>query len=199
MPFLTTRRRHGTPRNRDALLVSERWFGLGIVLLTCAWVAVAAYAVYPILPYSPFRLPFGEGLETQSVLPQGWGFFTRDPREPRTFVFVHESNRWRSALLGPHGKPANAFGFNRVSRGQGVELGMLQSLLHNRKWARCRYEVHVCLDGLPRGVVIRNSFPQPTICGTVGVVLRRPVPWAWRRTARDSAVPSVVYKAVVLC
>ncbi len=51
------------------------------------------------------------------VVPQGWGFFTRDPREPITQAWVRDgSGEWLAASRGPNATLRNAFGLDRSSR-----------------------------------------------------------------------------------
>ncbi|MFS2029759.1 MULTISPECIES: SdpA family antimicrobial peptide system protein [unclassified Curtobacterium] len=51
------------------------------------------------------------------VAPQGWGFFTRDPREPITQAWARaETGRWQPVSRGPNATLENAFGFDRASR-----------------------------------------------------------------------------------
>ncbi|HXH36200.1 MAG TPA: SdpA family antimicrobial peptide system protein [Plantibacter sp.] len=53
----------------------------------------------------------------KEVAPQGWGFFTKDPRTPFVTAYTMTDQRtWAHVTRGPNALPSNAFGLNRESR-----------------------------------------------------------------------------------
>ncbi len=167
---------------------------LGVV-----WMVGVLYAVYPVLPFNPARLPLSETVETQFWVPEGWAFFTRNPREPRMLIYVEEGDGWQSALMGPHARASNLFGFNRASRAQGVEMGMLFTEVRQGPWQPCTGPIPECLDSLSPADTLVNISPRPTLCGVVGLAQQEPVPWAWSRSRKPITMPSEVIKLKVAC
>jgi antimicrobial peptide system SdpA family protein len=159
-------------------------------VLALAWVVLIAYCIQPVLPYNSVRLPGGRSLNALLLAPQGWGFFTRSPREERQFVFGRGPDGWRPLLRVPHARLANTLGLNRKSRAQGVEMGLLLQEAPTNGWQACEDAVAACLNRLPRGQAARNVSPNPTLCGTVAVVLQEPVPWAWLPSSPPVQMPS---------
>lgn len=160
--------------------------GLFTAALAAGWIALFAYGATLALPFNPVRLPGVAQLQTRIWFPQGWGFFTRDPREEDIIVHVRDAaGTWQPAGLGPNSRPRYLLGLDRAARAQGVELGLLMAELPTKAWQPCaREDAGTCLEALPVAATVTNPTPRPSLCGAVGVVLRPPVPWAWARSRR---------------
>ncbi|GAA2878607.1 SdpA family antimicrobial peptide system protein [Streptosporangium fragile] len=175
--------------------------GRVLVAMTAFWAVVVFYVVHTALPSNALRLPGQEQLRQSilSVVPQGWAFFTKSPRDPQIGVWrVDASGAWHDARLGPHSKPANVLGFNRRSRAQGVELGIMQTAARNT-WTRCdRGDIPACLRTTPTALTLRNPSPDPILCGTVGMSLQEPVPWAWAADG-STRMPAKVTRVEITC
>ena len=163
------------------------------------WIVFAVYCVHPALPYSSVRLPGTQAVNRLVLAPQGWGFFTRSPREDRQLVYGRGRDGWKSAAKGPHAQLRNELGLDRSSRAQGVEIAMLMGAGAARAWRACEGKVTACLDTLPRGAAVRNPSPNPSLCGTVAIVNRPPVPWAWVRSPVPVEMPSRILPLEVSC
>jgi antimicrobial peptide system SdpA family protein len=173
-----------------------------LVAVAMAWSVLTLYAVHIELPVNALDLPFESSIKTtlQAVVPEGWGFFTRDPREARLLPFLRTEGSWLGASEGPNGEPWNAFGFNRAARAQGVEMGLLETMVPNNAWKECSDEIPNCLDTAASSVQVSNPTPSPTLCGDVGLAQREVVPWAWAASTPDeSQMPSKVVRLNVKC
>jgi len=184
---------------KDDRQISLRGLGTFAVGLAAFWAVLALYVVHAALPYNPLQLPYAHALRTQVWAPEGWAFFTRDPREPRPYLYRLEGREWASASLGPHARPSNAFGMNRRARAQGVELGLLLENVSVRSWEKCETEPMGCLGRAPAAARVANGSPRPSLCGTIGVVRQPPVPWAWARAPKPVVMPSNVIRLEVSC
>ncbi|WP_426516611.1 SdpA family antimicrobial peptide system protein [Diaminobutyricibacter sp. McL0618] len=119
----------------------------------------------------------------QTISPQQWAFFTKSPREPSYEPFVLNDARWRSGALFPHSRSDNLFGWDRQSRAQAIELGMLYADAESTQWHVCADSgTVVCLTAAladSRWPTTTNMSPEPTLCGKIGLVEREVTPWAW--------------------
>lgn len=177
-----------------------RWLGLSALSLGAVWLIVSVYAVHAALPSNPISLPFENQISVRSWLPQGWGLFTKDPRQERMFMFGRQDDgRWNSLSLAPLARASNAFGLNRASRAQGVEADRLFVKLANKDWRACQDEPVRCLEMASVVATLHNVSPRPTLCGDVGLVLQPPVPWAWSRSGSKIVMPSRVARLKVGC
>ena len=181
------------------LKASDAALGGIAIAVGLAWAVAIGYATYPALPHSPIHLPFAEQAQTLLWAPEGWAFFTRDPREEKQTVYIKRDSEWRSALLAPHGRLFNIVGLRRKSRSQGVELALLMNGLPANLWQPCTASLQQCLAQLPRGQAVHNISPAPTMCGTIAVVLQKPVPWAWAGSSRPVTMPCRILALEVSC
>lgn len=175
--------------------------GLGGIAIAVglAWLVVIGYALHPTLPYSPVRLPGARMAHSFLWAPQGWSFFTRDPREEDRTVYVRRDSVWESAMLAPHDRLSNLGGLRRKSRAQMVELALLLEGIPADAWQPCAASLQECLGRIPQGRAVRNTAPAPSMCGTIAVMLQRPVPWAWARSSKPVTMPYRMLSLEVSC
>ncbi|MFJ6054684.1 SdpA family antimicrobial peptide system protein [Streptomyces sp. NPDC092307] len=136
----------------------------------------------------------------RALVPEGWAFFTRSPREEQATVWglAAGGSRFHERGLGPYAQPANGFGWNREARALNLEIGILQTAVSDR-WAPCPGgDVSACLQREP-ALAIRNEAPEPLLCGSVGISLREPVPWAWAEGQDPNGMPTRVARLDVSC
>jgi antimicrobial peptide system SdpA family protein len=191
-----------TPRPVAASYVDPRLMGGVLLMLAITWSVLILYAVHIELPVNALDLPFESSIKPnlQAVIPEGWGFFTRDPREARLLPYVRPAGDWQSASEGPNGEAWNAFGLNRAARAQGVEMGLLEFAIPTDAWKDCTEEIGSCLDKLPTSMQVSNPTPHPTLCGDVGFAHRDTLPWAWAASVPDeTTMPSKVVRLTVKC
>jgi antimicrobial peptide system SdpA family protein len=190
----------GSVTSSKSTTCGDRRLGLLVLALGAFWAVLFTYAVHGSMPFNPLRLPFENKLQTMRWIPEGWKFFTRDPREEDLLYFVvGTSGVWVSAHRGPHSRPSNALGLNRVSRAQSVEAGLLYSKIPKTLWAQCNGHPVKCLESSPVGKALKNISPRPTLCGTIGLVMQKPVPWAWSHSRDAMNMPSRVIRLEVSC
>ena len=188
----------GHPSDLRADRVRWRKLGAGAIVLAAPWVVLLCYSLQAALPSNPVKLPAQHRLLlfARQVLPEGWSFFTRDPREKDVLLFTRSpERRWGSAHVGPYARPRWVFGWSRRPRAQGLELGLLLASVTKDDWRPCD-AIDACLgsaEGSP-SVVVENISPVPTLCGDLALVSAEPVPWAWARNlGRFHQPQSVVF------
>lgn len=179
-----------------------RRLGLLALGLLLGWSTVTMYALHAALPYNPIRLPFEDRLDMRLILPEGWAFFTRDPREDRMQPYLRGADgQWSTASMTPNFQPKNFFGIDRAARAQGVEMGLLLEAARQVERSACEEEPQVCLGRATVGRTLRNISPSPSLCGQVGIVFQRAVPWAWSRSSQGKPItmPSKILRLDVEC
>lgn len=181
---------------------ADRRLGVVVVALGLGWTVVVAYVVIGQLPATALRLPGQQAVSerAQVIAPQGWAFFTRSAREPREIAWSPAAGgTWRRATLGPHAEPRNLWGFDRRSRAEGIERGMLLANVPADRWRDCRAEITACLGLAGPSVPVHNPAPDPVLCGTLGVTRQEPLPWAWASAASHTHMPLKVVRLEVTC
>jgi antimicrobial peptide system SdpA family protein len=177
-----------------------RALGAGGILVGAFWSLVALYALHPALSFNPLHLPFETNLRMQRWTPEGWKFFTRNPREDHALLLGRdEDGTWRRLSLGPNFTLRNYLGFGRLPRAQGIELGLLMHNVPKGNFVACSDAPEKCLDSIEHSVDLVNHSPEPTLCGTVGFIMQKQVPWAWALLPLKSPMASRVMRLEVKC
>lgn len=183
--------------------MSDRKSSSGIACLALAlgagWSTLALVTIEASREDNALRGSRDRARHVALLAPQGWGFFTRDPREDDFDVLAHDGQRWRTLFEHPNFRWAHALGWSRSARAQAVEFGLLSAELDMDGWTPCEADVDGCIAGLETRQVLTNPSPRPTLCGDVVVVTHPPVPWAWARSARGVTMPSKLMRVSIEC
>jgi antimicrobial peptide system SdpA family protein len=159
------------------------------LILIIVWLIVAAYALHGSLKSSVIRLPEERAVKAAYWLPQGWAFFTRDPREPQVVPLrVLSGGRWVSLESGPYGRLNGVFGLDRSSKAQGVEIGMILHDIPDKLWRECDEAVPLCLNKMTDGATEENRALRKTLCGDLAFVSQPILPWTMAQHRLDSVI-----------
>ncbi|WP_438292793.1 SdpA family antimicrobial peptide system protein [Streptomyces sp. HUAS TT7] len=196
---LTDRIQLRSPAPGHTVAVPRSWATATIV----AWVIACLYVAQSFLPHNVISLPWQDNTRKAAtvVAPQGWAFFTKSAKDAQYAPYRVNDGKWQSAALTPHSRTSNAFGLDRASRSQGIEIALL---LHqdNAKWTSCE-ETPSLTDCLTRAaaqaIKTTNPSPAPTLCGRAAVAEMRPTPWAWRNLSPERHTPERVVVWDVKC
>lgn len=173
-----------------------------MVVLAVLWTLVAGYVVHAQLPKNTMELPFERDAHLVMLVfaPEGWAFFTKNPREP---VFVpyalDRSGIWRSVAVGSYDEPRHLFGASRTPRAQGVEMGLLASAVSGSAWQTCNALVEDCLRNAQEWLVAANPSPAATLCGKIAIVRQELLPWAWAAARGSTVMPSTFVRIDARC
>lgn len=147
---------------------------------------------------SPLRATYRTRRAMLALFPQGWAFFTRDPRE--SLDRLYRPGTPPEPLLYANSSARSLFGLSRRARAKNVELAAL--LLHapSEEWHDCLDSLPRCLEQLPGdAAAVTNTSLTQQICGPVVVERQPPVPWAWGRGLTTVHMPSRVVRFEVRC
>jgi antimicrobial peptide system SdpA family protein len=182
----------------------RRWrLGLAGLLFAAPWIVLAWYSLQAAFPANPLTLPAQHRLLpcARPILPEGWSFFTRDPREADILIFrLSDGGGWQSVRSGPYAQWRHAFGWSRRPRTQGLELGIILATLTRADWHSCRTTEACLAETLhAEAIVVSNPSPVPSLCGKLALIKASPVPWAWARNLGRFHQPEAVAFVVSGC
>jgi len=181
-------------------LLEDRHVRSGIIFLVISffWMYIFAMSIHYVLPANALPgLPLEHKLKVVTWFPQGWGFFSKNPREPAFKVI--SLSEGKLAPQWPNNLPSNWFGTRRVGRSQGIEAGLLSTKVPESAKRQCEKKPVECLAEIKDAVKLENPTPNPTLCGELGFVFQEPVPWAWSNNAEGLEMPSTVMKVNITC
>ena len=175
------------------------FLGIYFILISCVWLLFFGYSIHAALPFNPVKPPLEHRSEIRAIAPQGWSFFTRNPREEHIVAFKKDSRDEWSALGRPNASPSNLFGLRRTTRAHNIEIGLLAMSLNKRQWTPCKESLNLCMKKIPQAVSLVNHSPAAALCGEIALVKQSPVPWAWSRSKRKVVMPSKAVWLNVSC
>ena len=111
-------------KNKNELIVSKK--ALLFIMIIIIYFVLFFSATMSIMknnPINDFIQPTNKVVH--EVLPQGWAFYSKNPRD-NTYNVVRTSSGDK-AVQFPNANTLNYFGFSRYGRSQGVEVGRLIS------------------------------------------------------------------------
>lgn len=131
-----------------------------------------------------------------NFIPQGWAFFTRDPREAQITIYKIEND----TILNPHPQRhssfTNLFGLKRTSSKLLTELQLLKlktvdSLYSDAKW---NYQNNKFEKISTNTFAFKNEIYDPILLGDFVVVYQKPVPWAWSKSIKEIKMPAKIIR-----
>jgi len=166
------------------------------ILLICFWGLVGFTLLFVYSPFNPTILPERYRAFSIKFTPQGWGFFTRNPREQSLSVYQKVGANWVKKTV-----PNIYFkmGAGRDMRMQGAELGSLLQMVSTQRWKNYRQgEFAIQADSLP-SLTLVNKYMHPSLCGEIVVKSQEPLPWAWSKDGKDNFMPYRLLKLNIDC
>ncbi|WP_338473376.1 SdpA family antimicrobial peptide system protein (plasmid) [Niallia sp. XMNu-256] len=171
-----------------------KWFYTFFAIL----LLVVMLSIISALPQNPLTLNKTNDTLFSQLLPQGWGFFSKNPREE--FLNVYSTNSEISAQW-PNMKLTNLFGVDRTGRAQGTELGLIIPELQETDFKECNKDIDDCIADMKdvQPIEIYNSTPKKTLCGEQYITLQEPMPWAWSSSTERTYKSSKLAKVELVC
>ena len=178
-------------------LKATRYATTGVLATLWSWLILTVF--FAAIPDSPMRLSTKDRAAVMTVLPEGWGFFTRSPREEGVYAYGRAEDGWSELTFGAT-SARNWFGLLRASRVQGVELGGISGVVPEESWTEHRDPFHPTADlGSIPMLDVSNTAIAQTMCGEVLLERRRPIPWAWSGSGKAIRMPARYVRLVVDC
>lgn len=117
---------------------------------------------------------------TFKVFPQGWGFFTRNPRENLTKCYIFDESY--KNIITQCSSSKYVFGLDRACRAKHAELEVLLSQVQDSLWKKRLIQkdsLSLVFSNEKLLDTVVNVFHSPSIFGEVILVKEDRLPWAW--------------------
>lgn len=132
------------------------------------------------------NLGFGKKYAVATLLPEGWGFFTRDARG-RQFVLYQEQLPTNKLTLVTHENASreNWLGLSRMSRRINMEFSRLLDRVPDNAWVERQGPTRFPAVAGGQVIVLDSADLKNQLCylrkGNYVAVSYIPVPWAWSK------------------
>lgn len=133
------------------------------------------------LPHSTMNISKDTKTNIVSLLPQGWAFFTRSPKEEKILVYkVHPSGLKKISMSNPDEK--NLFGISRLSRRLTMETSIVLHEAKKISWTEKTGVEHPPINSLePLHIQSTNNIIRNIQSGQYLIYKEKPIPWAWKK------------------
>lgn len=145
-------------------------------ILIVFWLIVLSYIFKSSLPVVS-DLTYENKATLFNFVPQGWGFFTRDPREDELILFEIKNNSIER-FTKTNSAISSFFGVSRKNRLINVESGILLPEIEDSLWKSMKGR-ELILDKTLKTDTIINRFHPCNIKGDFFFVKQERIPWAW--------------------
>lgn len=192
-------RQIGTPERDDEYFRAPKYFyALGVIVIVFLVVEVLLASVPSSTVASSASTP-SHFIFVRTILPQGWAFFTRDPRMPSVSVYQPGKDSWSRTSSISNSDIHEMLGANRKIRTEQYEIESLVQNSSSSQWIVCETDnLLQCLHVSHSSVqTVKTISEDPRFCGPVALVREDPVPWAWAQTT--SQMPAELKFLNVVC
>ena len=157
-----------------------------LIALILGWLVGCVIVICTSVGFTPFRLKASNKINAFQMIPQGWGFFTRDPREDKLIVY-RKSDNSLTKITQPNFSIENLFGLSRRGRMRQLQLGNL-ILPYYRYMQPC--ERKDPLECAPDSIFsVKSVFHKSMLKGEYLIVKQATLPWAWSKSRKDQFNP----------
>lgn len=169
------------------------------VCLTLFWGSVIVGLTLTYATESPFWETSKHRQNAIRMAPQGWEFFTRNPREPTNQVYVQRDGQWTLDDRFYAGSRSLKMLVQR-NRLVDVELAHLLAQVKDSTWTECEEGLRACTEaGRFERVAVANESNLRNVCGSFLIERQRPTPWAWTADSDDLYMPAKLVAIDVDC
>jgi antimicrobial peptide system SdpA family protein len=131
-----------------------------------------------------------------TFFPEGWGFFTKNPRDPQLEVYKIEDEIAKKINMSNH-SAFNFFGLSRKARVIGYESSMIASEIDKKKWKSNQTEKITYFVNDSSIIVSRKKGFKFLIPGDYILKMFEPIPYAWANKNQENNNPYSVVKVKI--
>lgn len=148
-------------------------------LLLCLFWLLILWQVFKASLPIPSGSSFAVKQSFFSVLPQGWGFFTRDPREEQVLFYRLDTNGKAQLFTKTNSDKSFFFGASRRNRTASIEAGALLAAIQKTAWIPKAGGDTLLFDADSQTDTLHNAFKPSSIVGNFILVKQQRTPFAW--------------------
>jgi antimicrobial peptide system SdpA family protein len=122
----------------------------------------------------------------KKTIPEGWGFFTKSPREDLIEIYRVENKKIEKVELR-NTSYTSFFGASRKNRKLSMEVSIMSELVNESEWLK---KTDMAKLVIPNKIVkVDNKNLKYLKGGEFVLIKRQIVPWAWTDIVKPNQVP----------
>jgi antimicrobial peptide system SdpA family protein len=131
------------------------------------------------------------------IFPEGWGFFTKNPRDLAMEIYKIENGKLK-LLDGTNGSSTNLYGLSRSARLIGYETSTAVSEIDSKQWTNCKTRNIKDNINIKTYVIKKRNYFNHLKAGVYLVKAFKPIPFAWSKSNQQKFNPFSVIKIQIL-
>jgi len=156
-----------------------------LVIAICSLMTFLSFST-SIRKDTAIKIPYELKKPFKSFFPQGWSFFTRDPREANIDLYKYNREGNLNKILISGSEPTNLFGISRKARIVGYEVSNILGNIPQNKWIeKDKNNLFTSMDSIPVLNIGEKTNLQLLKKGKYLLVESKPIPWVWRNYPKD--------------
>jgi antimicrobial peptide system SdpA family protein len=186
--------------NISFLFIRRYGYLLTFTLLFFASLLLVTSIFFTSISFNPIQNRYGNKQLIFTFLPQGWSFFTRNPREAQVLLYKIDGKRI-IPITQKHSSYKNLFGLIRKSSIYTSEIQIIRSKINDSLFFNTKWNYQENKIGLvPKGkITIYNEIFSPLLCGEYLLVFQEPIPWAWSKNMKSIKMPAKIIRINIKC
>lgn len=124
------------------------------------------------------------------MLPQGWGFFTKNPREVYFELFKLSNNGSEPIeIFTKNSSWKNGFGLSKDNRYIGFEISTLVKYVPHEAWKNAKGSFNEAKMDSTYTLEVKENFKMLEEDTDYVIIQRKPIPYAWASTGQEEHRP----------
>lgn len=169
---------------------------IGLICLT----ALLSVVFFSVIKFNPVQDGFVRRM-VFAIVPQGWSFFTRSPREAQTIIY-EISNNELTLVDHRHSSLRHLIGLNRRASVVMSEMQIVRAELPDSIFMTTEWNYQAGVTGkypVASSKEVENKLFKPILCGEFLLVFQEPVPWAWSKSLSTIKMPAKAARITITC
>lgn len=163
------------------------------LFLATLWVTAFFGLISATSGYTSLKLKSKTNRHLLSLTPQGWGFFTRNPREENIIMYKFDEKDSVVKITDKNFSFNNYFGLSRKQRYEAIQMSALLSDIKEEEFVKCN-EISVQNCDINKVIISNNTKNKNNYFkGTYFLKKEKAIPWAWSKSKEKLKNP---YKVI---
>lgn len=165
------------------------------IFIILFWLSIFFLVAESTVGYTVLNIPTKTKNVVFQKLPQGWGFFTKNPREEHLLIYKTEL-LYPELFSKKNFTLSNFFGISRKNRF--LQYKLISKLGNTKKsgWINCNYPSILNCD-FETTKIIEVKKDENYLIGEYYLFRGKPIPWAWSKSKIN--LKNYQYKAIQFC
>lgn len=170
-------------------------------LLSLIWMGGFITVVFfSSIQFNPIQKQINSKKIVYTLVPQGWAFFTRSPREAQILIYRNEKGIFKKENH-THSSVYNLLGLSRKSSVIMSEMQLVRYEIPNKLFSNTKWNYQNNYMGyIPKEIFkFKNKVDNPILCGEYLLVLQKPIPWAWSSSILEIEMKAKIIRIKIEC